>query len=105
VFVDRDVIGYAARLAAATRHPERYDLAPLIRSGASARGPIGLVQAGQALALLRGRSHVVGEDLRHRITLSYDALAEGVRPDTVVERILAAVPAPAREPYLQAVAA
>jgi MoxR-like ATPase len=116
VFVDRDVIGYAARLADATRHPGRYgleDLAPLVRYGSSPRGPIGLVQAGQALALLRGRSHVVVEDLRHlapdvlrhRITLSYDALAEGVTPDTVVEQVMQAVPAPSREPYLEAVAA
>ena len=116
VFVDREVIGYAARLADATRHPERYgleDLAPMVRYGSSPRGPIGLVQAGQALALLRGRSHVVGEDLRHlapdvlrhRVTLSYDALAEGLTSDTVIERVMEAVPVPSREPYLEAVAA
>ena len=62
IFVDRDVIGYAVALADATRHPERYglhDLAPLIEYGASPRGPIGMIQAAQALALLRGRGHVV----------------------------------------------
>ena len=58
VFVDRDVIGYAVALADATRRPDRYglhDVAPLIEYGASPRGPIGLIQAAQALALLRGR--------------------------------------------------
>ena len=89
VFVDREVIGYAVALADATRHPGRYglhDLAPLIEFGASPRGPIGLVQAAQALALLRGRSHAVAEDvadlaadvLRHRLVLTYDALGDGV---------------------------
>ena len=60
MFVDRDVIGYAVALADATRRPDRYglhDLGALIEYGASPRGPIGLVQAAQALALLRGRGH------------------------------------------------
>ena len=74
--------------------------APLIEFGASPRGPIGLVQAARVLALLRGRGHVVPEDirdlaadvLRHRIVLSYDALSEGVTADQLLERVLAAVP-------------
>jgi MoxR-like ATPase len=117
VFVDRGVIGYAARLADATRDPAKYgldDLAPAIRFGSSPRGPIGLVHAAQALALLRGRGHVLADDirhlapdaLRHRIVLSYDALADGLQPDDVVARVLEAVDAPAREPYVpEAVAA
>jgi MoxR-like ATPase len=118
VFVDREVVGYAARLADATRDPGAYgldDLVPLIRYGASPRGPIGLVRASQSLALLRGRGHVVADDLRHlapdvlrhRITLSYDAVAEGLTPDTVVERVLSAVEAPAAGPLsaVEAVAA
>ena len=76
----------------------------LIEFGASPRGPIGLVQAARALALLRGRGHVVPADirdlaadvLRHRIVLSYDALSEGVTADELLERILAAVPEPER---------
>jgi MoxR-like ATPase len=102
VFADREVIGYAVALADATRHPDRYglhDIAPLIEYGASPRGPIGLVQAAQALALLRGRGHVVAEDvadlaadvLRHRLVLTYDALGDGVAADDVLDRVLGAV--------------
>ena len=95
VFVDREVIGYAVALADATRRPDRYglhDLGRLIEFGASPRGPIGLIQAAQALALLRGRGHVVAEDvqdlaadvLRHRLVLTYDALGDGVAPDDLL---------------------
>jgi len=74
----------------------------LIEFGASPRGPIGLVRAARALALLRGRGHVEPEDirdlapdvLRHRIVLSYDALSDGVTVDELLERVLAAVPEP-----------
>ena len=93
VFVDRRVIGL--RRPPGRRHaPPRAATASTTSSrsieyGASPRGPIGLVQAGQALALLRGRDHVTATDvadlapdvLRHRLVLSYDALADGVRPD------------------------
>jgi MoxR-like ATPase len=102
VLVDREIIGYAVALADATRHPDRYglhDVASLIEYGASPRGPIGLVQAAQALALLRGRGHVVAEDvadlapdvLRHRLVLTYDALGDGVAADDLLDRILGAV--------------
>ena len=105
VLVDRETIGYAVALADATRHPATYglqDVAPMIEFGSSPRGPIGLVQAARVLALLRGRGHVVPDDvrdlasdvLRHRIVLSYDALSEGVTADQLLERILAAVPEP-----------
>jgi MoxR-like ATPase len=115
VFVDREVIGYAVALADATRRPDRYglhELAPLIEYGASPRGPIGLVQAAQALAVLRGRSHAVAEDvadlapdvLRHRLVLTYDALGDGVRPDDVLERILGAVGDVRRRPFGEAAA-
>ncbi len=103
VLVDRETIGYAVALADATRHPAGYglpDIAPMIEFGASPRGPIGLVQAARVLALLRGRGHVESDDvrdlaadvLRHRIVLSYDALAEGVTADQLLERVLTAVP-------------
>jgi MoxR-like ATPase len=105
VMVDREVIGYAVSLADATRHPANYglgDLETLIEFGASPRGPIGLVQAARALALLRGRGHVELQDirdlapdlLRHRIVLSYDALSDGVTADALLERLLAAVAEP-----------
>jgi MoxR-like ATPase len=113
VFVDRRVIGYAVALADATRNPAGYgldDLAPYIAYGASPRGPIGLVQAARALALLRGRGHVAVADirdlaldiLRHRIVLSYDGLSEGVVVDELLERVLAAVPRPESEPHAEA---
>ena len=105
VLVDREAIGYAVALADTTRHPEQHglaEIAPLIEFGASPRGPIGLVQAARVLALLRGRGHVEGDDirdlaadvLRHRLVLSYDALSEGVTADELLERVLATVPEP-----------
>jgi MoxR-like ATPase len=108
VTVDRAIIGYAVSLADASRHPGTYglpELDPLIEFGASPRGPIGLVQAARALALLRGRAHVVTQDirdlapdvLRHRLVLSYDALSEGVTVDVLLGQILAAIPEPDAE--------
>ena len=116
VLVDREAIGYAVALADATRHPETYglkDLAPMVEFGASPRGPIGLVQASRVLALLRGRGHVVTDDirdlaadvLRHRIVLSYDALSEGVSADELLGRVLAAVPAPGTNDLMREVPA
>jgi MoxR-like ATPase len=105
IYADPALISYAVTLAEATRDPAAHglpDLAPFVAYGASPRGPISLVQAARALALLRGREYVVVEDvqelaadaLRHRLVLSYQALAEEVTADAIVERTLAAVPAP-----------
>jgi MoxR-like ATPase len=105
VLVERDVIAYAVALADASRNPAAHglhDLVGLIEFGASPRGPIGMTRAAQVLALLRGRGHVTGDDvrdlaadvLRHRIVLSYQALSEGVTADQVIDRILVAVPEP-----------
>jgi MoxR-like ATPase len=105
VLVDRDVIAYAVALADASRHPARYGLGELesaIEFGASPRGPIGLAAAAQVLALLRGRGHATGDDvrdlaadvLRHRIVLSYQALSDGLTTDAVIERLLVAVAEP-----------
>jgi len=102
VFVDRRVIGYTIRLADATRHPDRYgldDLAHLVEYGASPRGPIGLAQGARALALLRGRDYATSRDvrdvaadvLRHRLVLSYEAMADGVSADEVLDRVFEAV--------------
>jgi len=105
IYVDPALVSYSVTLADATRNPSAHgldDLAPYIAYGASPRGPISAVQASRALALLRGRDYVVLEDLhsllldalRHRLVLSYQALAEEVSPDTILKRVLAAVPVP-----------
>jgi MoxR-like ATPase len=105
ILVDRDVIGYAVALADATRNPAAYGLNEIenyIEYGASPRGPIGLVRAARALALLRGRGHVAYSDirdlapdvLRHRIVLSYDALSDEVTVEDLLERVLGAVMEP-----------
>ncbi len=105
VYVDPALIGYAVSLAAATRRPADHGLADLqayVEFGASPRGPIGLIQAGRALALVRGRDYVLGEDvgalakdaMRHRLVLTYQALAEEVSPDNILDAVLTAVPAP-----------
>jgi MoxR-like ATPase len=102
IFVDREVVAYAVQLVDATRKPERYGLGELrsqIQYGASPRGAIGMVQAARALALLRGRRHVLMDDvrdlaadvLRHRIVLSYDALSDGVTTDDILTRVLGAL--------------
>lgn len=105
VFVDAGVTDYAVRLVLATRSPGDHglgELVPYIAYGASPRGSLGLVAAGRALALLRGRDYAVPQDifdvafdvLRHRLVLSYEALAEGVEADAVLARVLSVVTAP-----------
>lgn len=109
VFVHDAVRDYAVRLVMTTRDPVTWglpDLAPLISLGASPRGTLGLVAAGRALAVLRGRNFLVPRDiyevapevLRHRLLLSYEALADGVTVDAVLDRILSTVTAPAVVP-------
>jgi MoxR-like ATPase len=105
VYVDPAVVSYAVKLATMTREPAAHgvpDLASYISYGASPRGPISLVQSARALALLRGRDYVVAKDLqelakdalRHRLVLSYQALAEEVTPDTILEQVLDVLPLP-----------
>jgi MoxR-like ATPase len=107
VYVDPGILSYAVKLVAATRRPEKYGLADIgryITFGASPRATIGLIEAGRALAFMRGRDYVLPEDvvdlvpevLRHRLTLSYEALADGVGADDLVMTILKAIPAPDR---------
>ena len=77
-------------------------LAPFISYGASPRGPISLVQSARALAFIRGRDYVIAQDvetlakdaLRHRLVLSYQALAEQVDADVILDAVLAKVAAP-----------
>jgi MoxR-like ATPase len=104
-FADPALMAWAVDLAAATRRPAEHglpELAPYIAYGASPRGPISLIAAARALAVIRGRDYVLPADLeavvrdafRHRLVLSYQALAEEVTADSVLEQVLAAVPAP-----------
>jgi MoxR-like ATPase len=105
VYVDPALIAYAVTLAEATREPAAHglpDLGQWIAYGASPRGPISLVQSARALALLRGRDYALVEDLqslardalRHRLVLTYQALAEEVSPDSILDAVIAKVPAP-----------
>ena len=104
-YVDPSLIQYAVRLVAATRNPTRAgipDMGRYITYGASPRATIHLIEGGRALAFLRGRDYVLPEDvadlapdiLRHRLVLSYEAMAEGFTPDSLVRRIMRHVPKP-----------
>jgi MoxR-like ATPase len=105
VYVDPAVVDYAVRLVAATRAPGTVGLGELdryVEYGASPRASIALVLGGRALAFLRGREYVLPNDvqelaldvLRHRVVLTYEALADDVDPDTVIAGVLRAVPVP-----------
>ena len=105
VFCDPALMQYAVKLVGATRRPEKYDLAdikPYLNYGASPRATIGMVEGARALALLRGRRYVLPQDLvdlapdvmRHRLVLSYEALAENITPEQIVQRVLKKIPAP-----------
>jgi MoxR-like ATPase len=109
VFVHNALVDYAVRLVFATREPARYgvpDVAPLIQYGASPRASLGIVRAARALALMRGRDYALPQDLsdiapdvlRHRLVLSYDALADDIPADRIVERVMQAVPLPTVSP-------
>jgi MoxR-like ATPase len=105
VYVEPSLIQYAVRLAAATRDPARYgleDLAKYLSFGASPRAPIHLIEGARALAALRGRTYALPEDamdlvsdvFRHRLVLTYEALAEGMTADALILRIMQRIPAP-----------
>jgi len=105
VYVDPSLIQYAVKLVGATRRPQDAgmpELARYLSYGASPRASIALVEAGRALAFLRGRGYVLPEDLtdlaadtlRHRIVLSYEALAEGLTPDALIQQVMARIAVP-----------
>ena len=105
IYVDPGLVSYALQLATATRRPADVglpDLARFISFGASPRGPISLIHAARGLAAVRGRDYVLVQDLqelvkdalRHRLVLSYEALAEQRSPDSLLDEIVAAVPVP-----------
>jgi MoxR-like ATPase len=108
VYVDPRLISYAVALVEATRRLAYWgapELETYVSYGASPRGSINLIHGARALALLHGRRYVLPADvialapdvLRHRLVMSYSALAEGVTPDTIVKRVLSLVPAPRLE--------
>jgi MoxR-like ATPase len=105
VYVDPSLMQYAVKLVSATRRPERYDLADIAKYltyGASPRATIGLIEGARALAFMRGRGYALPEDMtglvadvfRHRLVLSYEALAEGLDADQVVQRVMKKIPVP-----------
>ncbi|MEY4707704.1 MAG: hypothetical protein RJB58_1427 [Pseudomonadota bacterium] len=108
LYVDPSLMIYAVRLVSATRNPEKCglgDFGRFIQYGASPRASIAMIEAGRALAYLRGRDYVLPADvvdvasdvLRHRLVPSYEALSEGLSSDQIVSRILRAVPPPILE--------
>lgn len=105
VYVDPSLIDYAVQLVNGTRNPAGlglHQLVPYTTHGASPRASINLILAAKALAFVRGRNYCLAHDvrdlaldvLRHRLVLSYEALADDVRPDDILAQILAAVPLP-----------
>jgi MoxR-like ATPase len=108
VYVDPGLVSYAVSLATATREPAElglHEIAELVAFGASPRGPIALMQASRALALVHGRDYVTFADvralakdaLRHRLVLTYRALAEERSADDVLDAVIAEVPQPRLE--------
>ncbi len=104
IYVDNSVAQYGVDLVMATREPGLRglpELEPMIEFGVSPRATLGLVAAGRALALMRGRDYVVPQDVfdvtrdvfRHRLMLTYEALAKGLSADDIINRILTVVPA------------
>ncbi|MCW5649375.1 MAG: MoxR family ATPase [Ramlibacter sp.] len=107
VYVDPSLVQYAVKLVSATRTPAKHglkDIEPYLTFGASPRATINLTEGARALAMLRGRTYALPEDmtdlvpdvLRHRLVLSYEALSEGLGADAIVDRIMAKVPVPAK---------
>jgi len=104
-YVEPALVQHAVRLSAATRDPERYGIKGMqkyLTYGASPRASISLIEGSRALAFLRGRDYVVPQDVtdlvadvfRHRLVLSYEALAEGLSADELIGRIMQVVRAP-----------
>ena len=105
VYLDQSIKNYIVSAVYVTRHPESYlspELAACIEYGASPRASIAFARSARALALIDGRDHVIPEDvkalryaiLRHRIILNFEAIAENVRPETLIDAVFAAIPAP-----------
>jgi MoxR-like ATPase len=98
-------VDYVVRVVTATRRPEQFglnDVKAWVAFGASPRASLGIIAAARALALVRGRDYVIPQDvidvipdvLRHRLVLTYDALADDIKAETVINRILQTVALP-----------
>ncbi|WP_295698944.1 AAA family ATPase [Lapillicoccus sp.] len=105
VYVDPAIVRYAVGIVYVTRHADRYidpAVARFVEFGASPRGSIAFTQAARARALLAGRDHVVPDDikalahrvLRHRVVLGFEAIAENVQVESVVDALVATVRTP-----------
>jgi MoxR-like ATPase len=105
VYVDPSLMQYAVKLVSATRRPAKYGLADIdkyLTFGASPRATIGLIEGARALAYMRGRSYALPEDMtglvgdvmRHRLVLSYEALADGLNADQVIQKVMKEIPVP-----------
>ena len=105
VYMDGAIKKYIIAIIDATRHPERFippELAQYVTMGASTRGAIALMEVSKAVALMRGRHYVIPDDvraliysvLRHRITLNYAAVADGVSEEKIIDAIVGAIQTP-----------
>jgi MoxR-like ATPase len=105
VYMDDKIEGYILDIIFATRYPERFDLenlSPLISFGASPRGSINLATAAKAYAFIKRRGYVIPEDvraichdvLRHRIGITYEAEAENITSEDIINQILNKVEVP-----------
>ncbi len=105
VFLHNLVAEYIVRIVLATRSPLEFhlpDLAGVIEIGASPRATLGLAAASRAVAVIHGRDYVLPQDIAaiardvmaHRLVLTFDAVADGIDPRAVVDRVVAAIPQP-----------
>ncbi|MCK5139470.1 MAG: MoxR family ATPase, partial [Thermodesulfovibrionia bacterium] len=104
IYVDKKVEKYLVRLVDATRSPKKYgvNLGKYVEYGASPRASIGLFTASRAEAMLNGQTYVTPHNvktiaadvLRHRLILSYEGQAEGIKSEEVIEEMLKKVPVP-----------
>lgn len=105
IYMDKKIEQYILDLVAATRYPQDFqmpDLVPFIRFGTSPRGSISLAKAAKAVAFMKKRAFVIPEDvrevskdvLRHRIGITYEAEAENIDTDTIIDKIIGKIAIP-----------
>ncbi|MGL5721433.1 MAG: AAA family ATPase, partial [Brevinema sp.] len=103
IYADEKIMEYIVNLVFATREPANVKIRPeYLRYGASPRASLAFLKAAKAEAFFDGRAYVIPEDvkavayevLRHRISLTFEAEAEGITPDTIVRQILQRVEIP-----------
>ncbi len=105
IYMDESIKKYIISIVYATRHPDKViepELAKYVTNGASTRASIAFMEAGKAFALINGRTFVTPDDikaishsiLRHRITLSFEAMADEVEVETIIDAIIRAIKTP-----------